>query len=166
MADALATPYKIARRVRRWYLTLFFWCMETSVCNAFILYRMNHERKPIATRGTALTHLQYRVKLVEQWFQQAEHYAAMERRAQESSMPAVPAPAVREKVYVYRVGRVPEETFSRGLHLPCQDEEGKRGRCCECGNTTPWWCAACDRQYCLVKDRNCFFDVHHANMKP
>ena len=52
-----------------------------------------------------------------QWIQQAEHNAAMEGRAQEVGIRAVAAPAVREKVNVYRVGPVPDEVFSRGTFL-------------------------------------------------
>jgi hypothetical protein len=41
----------------------------------------------------------------------------MEGRAQEVGIRAVAAPAVREKVYVYRVGPVPDEVFPRGTFL-------------------------------------------------
>jgi hypothetical protein len=160
MADALASVYRTARRVRRWYLTLFFWALDTSLCNSFILYCMNHAKKPLATREKALSHLQYRTTIVDKLLEKASATAAREK--EHAVGPVAECAVVHEKTPVYRTGNLPAEVFSHGRHLPEIDD--MRARCHVCSMTTAVYCRDCDRHYCIVSTRNCFHDKHVLSM--
>jgi hypothetical protein len=167
MADALASTYRTSRRVRRWYLTLFFWALDTSLCNSFILYRMNHDKKPIAMRDTALSHLQYRSNIVDALLDKALKLAAREKPSDVepgAASAAVYGPEiVQEKASVYRTGKLSAEVFSRGKHVPQRDPQ--RGRCYVCKGLGSAYCADCNRHYCIVTERNCFAKEHDARME-
>ena len=58
-SDHYCTSYSFMRKTLKWWRKMFFWLVEVSIMNSFILYeKVNHT--------TALQHLTYRQKLVEQ----------------------------------------------------------------------------------------------------
>ena len=60
-ADQNSVYYRFIRKTRKWWRKLFFWLLEVSVVNSYILYTIHsetHHSKP-------LTHLQYRRNVIE-----------------------------------------------------------------------------------------------------
>ena len=58
-SDHYCTSYSFTRKTLKWWRKLFFWLVEVSIVNSYILYKK-------ATHATTLRHLTYRQKLVEQ----------------------------------------------------------------------------------------------------
>lgn len=61
-ADHLCTSYNFARKSLKWWHKLFFWLLEVSVINSYILY--NAHRRHLGEAEA--THLNYRKKLIQQ----------------------------------------------------------------------------------------------------
>ena len=68
-ADQYTVYYSFIRKSKKWWKKLFFWLLETTVVNSYILYRLNTHRP--------LTHLEYRRRIVD----------ALARRHIQSSKP-------------------------------------------------------------------------------
>lgn len=61
-ADHLCTSYNFCRKSLKWWRKLFFWLLEVSVVNSYILYNINRD----ADSEPRVTHLQFRKRLIEQ----------------------------------------------------------------------------------------------------
>jgi len=61
-ADHLCTSYQFARKSVKWWQKLFFWTVEVSIVNSYILF--NEERKQLGTEE--ISHLKYRKQLMRQ----------------------------------------------------------------------------------------------------
>ena len=58
-ADHYCASYSFSKKTLRWWRKLFYWMLEVSVVNSFILYKQE-------TQQCATTQLQYRKKLIMQ----------------------------------------------------------------------------------------------------
>lgn len=56
-ADQYTVYYSFIRKARKWWRKLFFWLLEVAAVNSYILYKLN--------TTTAITHLEYRRKVLE-----------------------------------------------------------------------------------------------------
>ena len=61
VADQNSVYYRFIRKTRKWWRKLFFWLLEVTVVNSYVLYQAHAARLNIRP----LTHLQFRRKLVE-----------------------------------------------------------------------------------------------------
>ena len=56
-ADQYTVYYSFIQKARKWWRKLFFWLLEVATVNSYILYKLN--------TTTAITHLEYRRKVLE-----------------------------------------------------------------------------------------------------
>ena len=56
-ADQYTLYYSFIQKARKWWRKLFFWMLEVAMVNSYILYKLN--------TTTAITHLEYRQKVLE-----------------------------------------------------------------------------------------------------
>ena len=77
-ADHYCVSYSFLRKTLRWWRKLFFWMLEVSLINSFILYRLE-------THQPNLTRLQYRKKIILQLVRNTRNVNAERRRRPSSA---------------------------------------------------------------------------------
>ncbi|KAK9680986.1 Transposase IS4 [Popillia japonica] len=56
--DQLHSAYNISWKSRRWWMRIFYYCLEACIVNSFVIYKANMKMKE--PQRKALTHLQFR----------------------------------------------------------------------------------------------------------
>ncbi len=167
MADRLRGDYSIQRRARRWYMSVYYWSIDTAIVNALILHRQYMEEKDLKARSTE--HMYFRASLVEHL-----HMRAMQERAWAVQARAASASGVHPNLA--RSARV-AVAASTGCdaHLPVFSHATQfpARMCCHCGTKkSPVMCSSSScapsaanssvKHFCLTTDRNCFLEYHRA----
>lgn len=140
-SDHFIASYQFMRRTRKWYRKVFFWLLEVSVVNSYLLYvtLLNSQHKK------PLTHKQFRQRLV---------------------LPLVQDRMTSRNLDIKRPGRPiqgpPDERLT-GRHFMKRREKGK-GRCVVClkngeRKETIYFCNTCARKPYLHPD-DCFEIFH------
>lgn len=140
--------------MRRWWLNLFFFCVDMAAINGFVLSRLSQSLISFENQ------LSFRVRLVE-----------LLLRAGGASVSVPPVlshadgrPAGRQS----RRHALPDGRLVGASHLPIW--AAKHSRCQLCYHNNPGKphftrqkCSACGVFLCNKPDRMCFFDYHQEN---
>ncbi len=125
-SDQYAVSYPFVRKTRKWWRKLFFYLLEVSVVNSFIIYREVTRKKT--------THLDYRRSILEslatEYLEQQESYRTSVGRHQSRPRPA----RLNKKLHLL------EQRESRQECIVCSDRRsGSR-------HTTTFFCKTCPEQ--------------------
>ena len=141
ISDQLTVFYSFVRRTRKWWRKLFFYLLETSVVNSYLLYRL--------TVSNPRTHLGYRRAIVEQV---ATLYVQMS--------PARVGPGAPRKVQSdnvpERLDRKPHFLGKSSTHRDCTVCSKRSGNA---RHRTLFFCKTCKTQPFLCPD-TCFERYH------
>lgn len=149
--DQLKGTYSVGRRSKRWWLRLFYFLIDTSITNAFLLYKSN--------KKCTLSHLEFRVGLARGLI---GGFTSRKRRST-GGMPSYVsrrklANENRQKI----ISAVPEEVryTNVGDHMPCQLQSYKRCKMCSTKTNdkrSKIMCAKCQVALCIAP---CFSEFH------
>jgi hypothetical protein len=158
MADRLRGDYSIQRRTRRWYMSLYYWSVDTAIVNALILHKQHMEDNVLTNRSTE--HMYFRAKLVEHL-----HMRADQTRAQAAHLSAAAASGVPRLLRVV-ASTGPDAHFPVFSHATAYPARA----CCRCSMKSAVMCTstACGpcstdaktKYFCCLSDRNCFLEYH------
>ena len=148
--DQLKSTYTVGRRSKKWWLRIFYFLMDASITNAFILSQKN---------GINLTHFEFRVALARGL---VGGYSNRKRRSTMADY------IVRKKVALAETTRqkalhvVAEERrfMNVGEHMPCPLPTYKRCRLCSTkanDKRSKIMCQKCEVPLCIVP---CFYAFH------
>jgi len=124
------------RRGKRWYMRVFWWLMEVTLSNAFLIHR-----SLLTTAGAPrITQTQFREQLVEEMLSRAG--------ITDEAAAAAAVPSDQEGAQGQAAGRTSIRQASRH-HVLVKARGKKRGRCVVCPRTssatkTPWLCKTCE----------------------
>lgn len=133
------------RKGKRWYMRIFWWLFEVSLCNAFLVHRQYLQQEQQA----CLTQTQFREVLVSEWTASLldEPEAASDAEAG-AAAPIAPSPILKRtrKRRGFRLRTI--STDASSPHTPVKCKSGVRGRCEFCPatsatNKTPFKCKQC-----------------------
>jgi hypothetical protein len=141
-ADHLCTSYNFARKSCKWWRKLFFWIIEVSVVNSFILFNASQ----IQRGQPKCSHLEYRKKLITELVGNVRNISKKAGR-----------PSTRDK----------EERLNKQQHFPAIFDDGKCKDCAVCSKRkipggrkqTAYYCKTCSRHPALHPN-NCFEKYH------
>jgi hypothetical protein len=141
-SDHFIASYQFTRRTRKWYCKVFFWLLEVSVINSYLLYvavQNSHHNKPLKHKQFRQSPLQSLVK------------------------DKVTLSGQIEKQTPGRPIQGPPDERLTGRHFMRRKEKGK-GRCVVCQNKRKrkeaiYFCNTCTRKPYLHPD-TCFQTYH------
>ena len=136
-ADYYCASYLFSRKTLRWWRKLFYWMLEVSVVNYFILYKQE-------TQQSAAMQLQYRKKLIMQLVGNIRNANSKNRGRQSSEND--------------------QERFQKIPHFMANSGRGRTKLCMVCNTkevrkTTVYHCETCSRKPGLHLGK-CFKDYH------
>ncbi|PSN41369.1 hypothetical protein C0J52_19114 [Blattella germanica] len=143
-ADMLRSLYTIDRKAKRSWLRLFWYFVDVSIVNSFILYTLSNT-------GRSLKLKEFRRKVVTG--------LVGTRNLQDTPGPSSNTPPPKRfKPQVTIVKRK-----SEAQHMPVH---GPPKRCAHCStkkvpHRSRWMCSSCNVALCLSSDRNCFTLYHN-----
>lgn len=140
-ADHVISSYQFMRRTKKWYRKLFFWLLEVSTINSYILYKSLQEDN----NRPPMSHKQFRLRLVEDlvrdYVQQTRNFAR--RRP---GRPQTDIQRLNGKLHV--MGKAPKGSFR--CHVCTKKKVRKE---------TVYFCKTCDEKPYLHPE-TCF-EVYH-----
>jgi hypothetical protein len=147
LSDMLMALYRVRVRTKKWYHHIFYYLLNLSVVNGWLLYRRDFsQHKP---GGKQLNLLQFHCSIAESLLR-----CSLWRKRGRPSTPISATPlAITPSV-------------NNNLHLPVFIEsQGKCRLCLDKKETKMGYtlvkCSFCNVNLCLQKSRNCFFDYHN-----
>lgn len=183
IADQLRQYYTVQMRTSRTWIPLFLWLLDTSIINAFIIWKLHH--RVTSRRAHADFRLMLVTGLLELSYKIERPVETLNTNSARGKQPTLVRS--RSQGYITASNNILNaKRHLPGLHLPVMfnddsDKEndpnhGKDDRrlCVLCRSnaltkaaTNPakklrssWKCATCQVPLCLTKDRNCFKDYH------
>jgi len=162
IADQYRANYIIQFPVRRTWLPLFFWLLDTSIINSYLIYKIKHEKK--------VSHKEFRIKilcnLIKTAFEQPQstrETCSSKEKQQKFS---------KKQNYITKNYDLPLGRLIEAKHLPIYN---KRNLSCEyckilnkiqsqpakrSPNQSHYSCSFCNVRLCINNARNCFFLFH------
>lgn len=142
--DMLKSLYEIDRKSHKWWHRIFFYFIDASIVNAFILFQQRSTSKCITLK-------QFRISIARGLI------GAGVSSAKRSSKNSVEREPNKFKKIIPL-----EVRYDQCAHMPVRCGSL---RCANCSTTkdvhrTIWKCSTCDVGLCLNKDRNCFLNFH------
>ncbi|XP_054257551.1 piggyBac transposable element-derived protein 4-like [Macrosteles quadrilineatus] len=140
-ADHVISSYQFMRRTKKWYRKLFFWLLEVSTINSYILYKSLQEDN----NRVAMSHKQFRLSLVEDLVRDyVQETCNFTRRR--PGRPKNDIQRLNGKLHV--MGKSPKGSFR--CHVCAKNKVRKE---------TVYFCKTCDEKPYLHPD-TCF-EVYH-----
>ncbi|XP_051167624.1 piggyBac transposable element-derived protein 4-like [Leptopilina boulardi] len=142
-SDRLVATYKIDRKSKRWWLRLFWYFVDVTVVNSFIIFKNENSQ-------STLTLKEFRLQLVEKLVAQAKPAPRGRKRKQRTVNAHKPKVSLTKRQ-------------SESAHMP--ENLGDFRRCANCSTRekpkrTAWVCSTCDVPLCLSSSQNCFLEYH------
>ena len=143
-SDQLRSYYGIANRAKKWWKYLFWFIMDVTVINAYIL----HKEAPGGPRPKPLSHLEFHLEVAKGLI------AGFTSRKREASLELEEAPA--KKPTRHKPTKIGTKRGQRNC-VQCAKENART----PAGNKiqTSWHCESCGVALC--KDNGCFAKFHH-----
>ena len=165
LSDMLISLYRIVVKTKRWYVKIFWHCIDISKVNAWLLYRRHCQEQGI-NRRNQLSLLQFILKIADALIhgnRQVTPVAAPRKAGR---------PPKRKSLEVGETTKRGKKPFTppprkevrqdKLAHWPEIQSTGK-GRCRQCGKGfSRVYCIKCGMCLCLTGQKNCFFDYHSA----
>ena len=149
--DQYKSVYEINRKSKKWWHRVFFYFIDASITNAFIIYKLlgNSDKKMKDFRRQITAELVAK-KFVQQTKKRLSH--KMTDTIRLGRKKPGPSTSIRR---------------SESAHQPVRNT---RRRCANCSTSkkevrTDWMCSICSIPLCLSKRRNCFQKYHYAGSK-
>ncbi|UYV84237.1 hypothetical protein LAZ67_X001632 [Cordylochernes scorpioides] len=111
IADQLASTYSFLRKSLKWWRKLFFWGLEVSIINSYILYKENNIKHNIKYKN----HLEFRKEIIMEFIKNVRVPQESRKRVHQSSLHT-------------------EECLTNKLHVMVRHPEGKTKDCSVCSN--------------------------------
>lgn len=142
-ADHLLSTYKIDRKSKKWWLRLFWYFIDLTIVNSFVIYNNINNKK-------SLTLKKFRLSLVNEL---VGHKIQIPKGKKRLSVVVGPH---KPRVDI-------EKRRSESSHMPVHID--KYRRCASCSSKadhrkTFWICSTCGVPLCLLPTRNCFMSYH------
>ena len=167
LADMLISLYRIPFKTKRWYLKVFFHCLDIAKVNSWLLYQRHCDENSIAKKQ--------RMALLDFSVDVADSLISANKVATTNPTPARPGRPEKRKsnegnpkpAKVGRKANVPipndDVRFDQTSHWPePEKEKEKRQHCCYCKDGfSQVYCSKCRVCLCLRSGRNCFKKFHN-----
>lgn len=148
--DQIKAVYEINRKSKKWWHRVFFYFIDASITNAFIIYKLLGKKdKKMKEFRREIVHELVAAKTVNSIRKRLSY----------------------EMADTIKLGRKKPTTSSAirhtdSAHQPVRDT---RRRCANCSTAknevrTDWICSVCRIPLCLSKRRNCFQDYHYVSL--
>ena len=162
LGDMIASLYTLKIRCKRWYLRLWYFCIEVALTNAWFLYK-RHKAQHNDTK--VLSSLEFRLEVSDALIhagKRADLQIKKRGRPSLEDRENIPEPAPQRARYQQAPSK--DAVKDRFDHFPVFiDAEGKKRNRCKlegCNQVSPLICQKCKVSLCLVKNRNCFLKYH------
>ena len=166
IADQYRSNYIIQFQVRRTWLPLFFWLLDTAIINSLIIYRKEYT-------NSTISHKDFRLEICFKLIEEAiKEYNPLNTRNMEEQNKKMK----EKKVYVTNKYQLPLSRFANDKHLPIYKKNRKACLWCrfknkaesqsDASSSKPTYyesniyCSFCDVALCINNLRNCFNDFH------
>lgn len=141
-ADQLRSTYSINRKARKWWPRIFWFLIDTTVVNAFIIYKSKCIQKGISLK-------KFRLDLV--------------RNLAIYNLKSKRGPKTHQAVISAAKPQIPLKQRQNVEHLPLRIARNRR--CAHCSTKAKpkfayWICKSCKVPLCLNSTTNCFVSYH------
>jgi len=164
IASQLHSSYIIQFPIRRTWIPLFFWIIDTAIINSYIIFNFKNNNK--------IKHKEFRLEII---WQLIETGLKLDGKIINDEQEIIPSTS-NKKVYVTENFKLPMERFILGNHLA--EYRNKREACIWCRYKTKQenkkalkdplrsyiWCNLCNIALCCNSSRNCFKEYHNLSM--
>ena len=170
IVDQMRTYYTTKKMTRRNWFPLFFWAIDSTVNNSFVMFKMNARENG----GSVMSHREFRLVL-------AAALVADGVRGGVTRRKSMPPPKRKRSLYVTSAEMErPSSRLRHSGHIP-YFVKNKSGTCMECRisykelvsngkspdwspqlRRTQWWCLECEVPLCMVSSRQCYRKFHNA----
>lgn len=155
LADMLIELYRTDHKSKRWYMRIFYWMMDVSIVNGWLLYKCHCAQLSIKRR---LSLLAFRMQIA-QTLAHLKSNPLKRRSGMAAEAGIVPAKHLIHSPVT--PGPTVDVRYDGMNHWPQYGEKKKKKRCkfCKFGYTF-LYCAKCNMHLCLLPSRNCFKAFH------
>ena len=154
LADMLAEMCRTHLRTRKWYMRIFWWLIDTAVCNSWLLFRSDVKALTSRTDEPMILRA-FRSEVAAGLYASARVMPQRKRARPSADVEASPSP-IRSRNRI----RPAISAQADGLdHWPKKTEKQSRCKECKSGYTT-FECEKCDLPLCLTAKNNCFKAFH------
>ncbi|KAH9365727.1 hypothetical protein HPB48_009612 [Haemaphysalis longicornis] len=152
LADMLIELYRTDHKSKKWYMRIFFWFIDVSIVNGWLLYKRHCLQLGIKKKLPLLT---FRAQI-----SQALALVNGKPRKRNSTTAARSHQAPARKIMRPLTPRPVVDVRYDGTHQ-CPQHGDKETRCkfCKAGYTF-LYCEKCQMHFCLLPSRNCFHSFH------
>lgn len=150
LADMLIELYCTDHKSRKWYMRIFYWTIDVSIVNAWLLYKRHCKatdtRKPLSL-------LSFRMHVAEALGLRNANKQKRQSCSEDEASPNQNAkhPRMQKPVDDVRYDGV--------QHWPIIGKKRQRRRSCSKGFSFHY-CSKCNVHLCLIPSRNCFMAFH------
>jgi hypothetical protein len=161
IADQLRSNYIIQFPVRRTWYPLFFWMLDTSIVNSYLIYKIKHEKK--------VSHKEFRIKILWSLIKTAlEPQPTKETRGSKGKQKTL----TKKQSYVTKNFDLPPGRLIEAKHLPIYNKRHLSCEYCKIINKlqlqsakknpyqSHYSCSFCKVRLCINNNRNCFLLFH------
>lgn len=162
LSDMLVSLYRTEIGTKRFYIRVFYYFLDVSVVNAWLLYR-KHCRKVGVPQKNIKKLLQFRADIA-QVLVLSTNYPLVAKRGRPSASPAssIDSRTIRTPTSVRRSVAPPLDIVRQhGFHLP--KHTTKKQRCFHCKVRKSFSriiCVKCNKAFCLTNTKQCFYEFH------
>lgn len=171
LADQLRATYSLQLRVSRVWMPLFFWVLEATLVNSYVLYYVAGGFDFEGHGASASRKKPNRRSFLEAIARGLMGHEDAQRRGNRRASAAPEAEKPAKRIRFSATSELPLERFVGGKHTP--QALGKQQRCILCRfraardpenagkvGTTTTMCSTCTVPLCLTAKRNCFVEYH------
>eukprot|EP00795_Rhopilema_esculentum_P003262 gene3262-1589_t len=164
LCDMLISLYRITVKTRRWYIKIFWHCIDIAKVNAWLLYKRHCKEHGIGRRNQ-LSLLKFILKIADALIHSNRQVCPVATPGKAGR----PRKRKRQMEEATKRGRKPftppprkEVREDKFAHWP-EVRSDCKGRCRQCQTGfSRVYCIKCGMCLCLTGEKNCFFDYHSA----
>ncbi|XP_065584326.1 piggyBac transposable element-derived protein 3-like [Artemia franciscana] len=154
LVDMLVEMCRNHLRTRKWYMRIFWWLIDTTVCNSWLLFRSDVKALTLR-RDEPMILRTFRSEVAAGLYASARVMPQLRRGGPSADVEASPSP-IRS---LNRI-RTAMSAQADGLdHWPKKTDKQSRCKECKSGYTT-FECEKCELPLCLTAKSNCFKAFH------
>lgn len=164
LSDMLMELYKVNHRSKKWYIRIFYWCLGTSIVNAWLLYRK--QMALLEPKQKHMPLIKFQLEIANELLSSTSSFETPKKKrgrpqgseALNSSLPSNSVSSYGSKKY--KVTPTPPNT-KRYDEIGHWAVFGEKGRCRMCKTGTPLSkCVKCGVHLCCNNNKNCFLLFH------
>jgi hypothetical protein len=165
--DMLTALYRLEHKSRRWYIRIFYWCLQLAVVNGWLLYRRQCNLLRVEKKNQ-MDLLAFTASVSESLIKCYKPLARPRRWGRPSSSntnSTIGSHSTNEDVerpakqQYRRSGSVQDDIrFDQIGHFP--EHRTDKPHCVTCGARIKMGCIKCNVALCILPERNCFLEYH------